>query len=239
MIVRSFPGLQRSALFADELDIEKREAGKPARFVASTTTPARSDNSIIDQSSWILDDYARNSIVLRDHRYSTRDIVGRGTATVEGERLIVSVVWAPSEAGRECQALYEGGFLNAVSVGWMPGNVVPRGGYPKDHPFYGDRGVVYQNNRLWEMSLVAIGDDPDALADRPDGREAGAFELRGAHVSATAIAAALVADPEFLRAIGREINVSGALPGESAPGPQDLDALFATTLPGDGDSSTR
>lgn len=216
--------IQRMALVAELTDIAARaQDGRPARFIASTHTPARSDESVIDQSTWRLDAYRSNPVVLQDHRYSVASIVGRGEPLVEGGRLLLDVTWAPSEAGRMARELYEGGFLHAVSVGWRPGRVSMRSQAPKGSPLHGERGVVYHDNELLEVSMVAIGDDPAALAVTQPGARSASGPL-----DAEAIAEALAADPTFLRAIAAQLQLSGVpLTPEPAPARADGGSSFS------------
>lgn len=204
-------------LFTAEPDLKQRAAGAPARFVASTAAPARSDGSIIDQGSWKLDSYKRNPVVLQDHDYEVENIVGRGDASVESNRLILDVTWSPTAAGMQAQQLYEGGFLHAVSVGWIPGRIQARNTYPPGHPYHGEYGIVYYDCELLEVSMVAIGDDPTAIAEQPHG--ARAIGRSGLDVSE--IARALAADPVFAREFAAHLQLAGvpAPASVAAPAP--------------------
>lgn len=207
--------LRAISLFAFEVDPKQRAVGGPARFVASTAAPARSDGSIIDQGSWKLEEYATNPVVLQDHDYEVENIVGRGATKVESGRLILDVTWAPTSAGEQARMLYEGGFLHAVSVGWIPGRIQARSTFPPGHPYYGERGIVYFDCTLLEVSMVAIGDDPTAIAEQPHGSRASVS--RGLDVAD--IARALAADTTFARALVAELQLSGALAPVTDPAP--------------------
>jgi len=208
--------VQRRVAWAEDSGAQTRAPGEPARFVASTAAPARSDASIIDQASWKLASYATNPVVLRDHDYEVENIVGRGVASVEGDRLMLTVRWSPTAAGLECQTLYEGGFLHAVSVGWIPGRIQARNSFPQGHPYYGDRGVVYYDCELLEVSMVAIGDDPTAIAEQGPGSRH--VEARSA-TDVSTIARALATDPAFIAELSAALQLSGGLPSDTAPAP--------------------
>lgn len=226
MILRTAPpagALIRSAVFAVEPDLVKRAAADGmARFVASTDSPARSDGSIIDQASWKLDGYARNPVVIMDHDYCIDAIVGRGMAAVEQGTLYLDVRWSAQSAGQLCRALYEEGSLNAVSVGFIPGRATSRSALPKEHPYYqeGGWGCVYYDCELLEVSMVVIGDDAEALAERS---ETGAEVRARTPIDVAGMAAALSADPVFMRALAAQLTLSGAAPapGSDLGGPQD------------------
>lgn len=201
--------IQRAALFAATTKREER-AGKSARFVASTANPARSDASVIDQASWKLDNYRANPVVLQDHDYEVANIVGRGSVAVEGGQLMLDVEWAPTPAGGVCRDLYEGGFLNAVSVGFIPGRATRRSEMPKESPYYAENswGMVYYDCQLLEVSMVAIGDDAAALAARAPAPEG--VEVRGV-TDLSDLASRVAADPAFARAVAAALTASGVV----------------------------
>lgn len=201
------------SMFASEPDAHKRAAGGAARFIASTAAPARSDASIIDQATWKLDQYATNPVVMQDHDYEVENIVGRGEAKVDAGRLMLDVTWAPTPAGEQARALYEGGFLHAVSVGWIPGRIQARNTFPPGHPYHGERGIVYFDCTLLEVSMVAIGDDPTAIAETPHGSRATATRS----LDVTDIARTLAADATFARALAAELQLAGALAPATDP----------------------
>lgn len=136
------------------------------RFVVSTQDPAR-DTHIIDQSSWSLDNYRANPVVLWTHDYDTPPVGRAVDLGVDDNALHASVEWdTATELGATVARQYAQGFLSAVSVGWIPGNVTPRSSYDRSHPFYGDDGVVFTNNEMLEFSAVTVPTDPGALAAR-------------------------------------------------------------------------
>jgi hypothetical protein len=92
-------------------------------FVASDETLDRY-NEIISASGWNLDNYQRNPVFQNNHQ--TGDIIhtlGKALVTeVRGGQLLQRVQFATdvNPMARIAYGLYKGGFLNAVSVGFVP-----------------------------------------------------------------------------------------------------------------------
>ena len=115
------------------------------------------------------------------------------------------------------------GFLNAVAVGFNPGEAIDRRSFADDDPRHNDRGYVFRGNELLEISVVPIPANPEALA------------LRSAVSSmdprpATERAREMLADSE-IRAAAEAILL--AAPAKSAPdamldllGPDPLSSVF-------------
>ena len=136
------------------------------RFVVSTSIEAR-DGHIVDQSSWNLEPYKRNPVVLWAHDYSLPPIGRSEEIEVVNDQLESTVVWdTGSDLGAQVARQYAEGFLSAVSVGWMHGKVTPRSEFGGDHPWHGERGVVFQDNEMLEHSAVPVPTDAHALAAR-------------------------------------------------------------------------
>jgi len=124
---------------------EEQESG-PIRFVASTGGVKR-DGKDLRAESWRLANYRSNPVFLWAHDYMGHNLpIGRADVTVDGERLIASVVFdQEDEFARRVERKYRRGFLNAVSVGWGETD----GGYD-----------------LLDISAVPVPGDPDALMER-------------------------------------------------------------------------
>lgn len=111
---------------------------------------------IVDQKSWILDDFMKNPVVLFGHdHYSppVGKIVGLGynsDGNLEGE-----VKFAAEEYpfAKVIWNLYKGGFMKAFSVGFSAGKV----------DIVDDR-VILKENTLYEISTVGVPANAMALA---------------------------------------------------------------------------
>jgi phage head maturation protease len=156
-------------------------------FVASTATLDRY-HEIIEPAGWRLDTYRRNPVFQNAHNYG--DILftlGKALTTevrlVEGKPALCQRIEFATEVNpvaRIAYGLYRGGFLNAVSVGFIPlkwedgeqvRSVECR--VQNEDPPSSDSGAArsgasprrrYLEQELLEVSAVAIPANPDALA---------------------------------------------------------------------------
>lgn len=129
-------------------------------FTASTASIDRYEETI-DQSGWKLRNFERNPVFQRDHHYSILSTLGRSERTwVEGGSLRMRILFAV-DIHREAHfawRMYREGFLNAVSVGFIPIEW-QNGGAEAEYR----RKFLQQE--LIELSAVAIPANPDALQD--------------------------------------------------------------------------
>jgi HK97 family phage prohead protease len=142
-------------------------------FVASTSTLDRY-REVIEPAGWRLEAYRKNPVFQNAHNYG--DILftlGKAVVTevrTVGERqaLCQRIEFATevNPVARIAYGLYRGGFLNAVSVGFVPLKWEPGSEQTEFR-----RRFVEQE--LLEVSAVAIPANPDALAL---GLKAGAVE---------------------------------------------------------------
>ena len=144
-------------------------------FVASTDVEDRYSD-IISQESWRLDAYKANPVVPIDHSYSVESVVGRAIELrvedmvingVARKALVVDIEWdMASEEGAAVAGKVERGFINAVSVGFRSHRQTWRAKMPKDHVAFGQDGYYLEENELYEISVVAVPANPEALAQR-------------------------------------------------------------------------
>ena len=161
---------------------------KRAVFVASTDTPDRYSD-IVDQATWKLENYRANPVVQVDHDYRVEATVARGSVATDSGALTLEIdAWAETARAQDVRALVEAGIVNAVSVGFRPGRMIPRSQMPKEDPRYGDRGYIMYDCELLEVSIVAIPANPEALAARSLSLDA----------LADAVAARLLSSPAVL-----------------------------------------
>jgi phage head maturation protease len=167
------PGL-RSLLQVEVREAETSTGTSPAAtldFVASTATLDRY-HEIIEPAGWRLDSYRRNPVFQNAHNYG--DVIftlGKAVSTEvravgAGQALCQRIQFAldVNPMARIAYGLYKGGFLNAVSVGFIPLRW-------EDPPSPGGSGAAsptarrrYLEQELLEVSAVAIPANPDALA---------------------------------------------------------------------------
>ncbi len=137
-------------------------------FIASTATLDRY-REVIEPSGWRLDSYRSNPVFQNAHNYG--DILftlGKALRTevrsVVGEQALYQRIQFATEinpVARIAYGLYKGGFLNAVSVGFIPLRWED-GGKGSDSATAPRRRYLEQE--LLEVSAVAIPANPDALA---------------------------------------------------------------------------
>jgi hypothetical protein len=140
-------------------------------FVASTATLDRY-REVIEPAGWRLDCYRSNPVFQNAHNYG--DILftlGKALSTEVrtvggGQALCQRIQFATdvNPVARIAYGLYKGGFLNAVSVGFIPlrwedGGASAAGGQSASAP-----RRRYLEQELLEVSAVAIPANPDALA---------------------------------------------------------------------------
>ena len=129
-------------------------------FWASDATLDRSQE-VIAAAGWQLDNYRRNPVFQNAHNYSNIFFtLGRALITeVRGERLFQRVLFATgiNPMARLAYDMYRAGFLNAVSVGFLPlrwENGTDKTPWRRRH----------LQQELLELSAVSVPANPNALA---------------------------------------------------------------------------
>ena len=140
-------------------------------FIASTATLDRY-HEVIEPAGWRLESYRRNPVFQNAHNYGdilftlgkalSTEVRTIGNRAALCQRIQFAVEVNP--VARIAYGLYKGGFLNAVSVGFIPlrwedGESGSAGG--ASGPAARRR---YLEQELLEVSAVAIPANPDALA---------------------------------------------------------------------------
>lgn len=147
----------------DEESIEKavEETGASEisfPFTLSTRAPDRQGDSI-DQSGWDLANYRKNPVVLWAHDYESLPVARASAIYVAGDKLrAVDRFSDDHELARTVAALYQKGFLSAVSVGFRPKKWAwneERGGMAAD----------FFECELLEHSAVPVPAHQDALIE--------------------------------------------------------------------------
>ena len=156
-------------------------------FISSTAAPDRF-HEIIDPAGWKLDRYRRNPVFQNAHQYG--DVVftlGRAliteVRTIAGCPALFQRIQFATEVNpiaRIAYGLYQGKFLNAVSVGFIPLRWKDNLAEASENPCR-----RYLEQELLEVSAVAIPANPEALAlavksgavDKSDLRESLALVL--------------------------------------------------------------
>lgn len=138
------------------IDIKNRTIS----FVVSTAAKDR-DGDMVDPKGWKLDKYRGNPVVLWAHRADQPPVGKALTIGIEGNALKSTAQFATREEYAFADTvfqLYAGGYLNAVSAGFMPtdAEVV-------EDAETGAFGFEFKEQELWEFSAVPVPSNPEAL----------------------------------------------------------------------------
>ena len=128
------------------------------RFIASTEAIDR-DGEVLLASGWQLDKFLKNPVFQWAHDYSQPPIGKIVNAQVVNDQLVEDVEFADAETypfADIIYRLYMGGFLNAVSVGFIP---IEWQTGKKD----GDPRKTYTKQEQLELSGVPVPSNPEAL----------------------------------------------------------------------------
>jgi hypothetical protein len=144
-------------------------SGATLDFVASTATLDRY-HEIIEPSGWRLDSYRSNPVFQNAHNYGDilftlgKALVTEVRSVGDRQALCQRIQFATevNPVARIAYGLYRGGFLNAVSVGFIPVRWEDGGSTEAQSAPAPRRRYVEQE--LLEVSAVAIPANPDALA---------------------------------------------------------------------------
>ena len=139
----------------------------------------------INPDGWVLANYRKNPVILWSHMaggFGSEAVppIARATKVwVEDGQLKVKGVFAPTPFAQELRTLVENGFLNAVSVGFMPLVEDEKGDMEIDHKMYRraseeemkdftekgimEKGTKFEKQELLEVSWVAVPALPSAL----------------------------------------------------------------------------
>lgn len=144
-----------------------RSAGAPVRSfdeasrsfeVVASTSVVDSYDEIVAQN-WDLTRFAANPVVLYAHQ--SRELpIGTAEAAVKNGQLEARITLVSEKANPKAQQVLElirEGALRAVSVGFMPRDV-------RFEKRDGREVFVLDNNELWEISVVPVPANPEALA---------------------------------------------------------------------------
>lgn len=142
-------------------------AKKRFKFVASTPQPDRSQD-IIELAGWQVDNWKANPVVLWGHGHTAQGSlpIGKGIAVhknFEKQALEIDIEFA-TEAypfAVTVEKLVEGGYLNAVSVGFKPIKGAPREDVEDADPWFPP--MRFMEQELLELSVVAVPANPNAL----------------------------------------------------------------------------
>lgn len=129
--------------------VTKSENGK-YKVLASTSAVDRQGDSI-DQAGWDISNFKLNPVMPWAHDYSALPIAKATSIAVTQRGLEAEFEFAPEEGNpmaQQVKVLYDNGYLNAVSVGFIP----------KER-----KGMVISKAELLEISFVPVPANQEAL----------------------------------------------------------------------------
>ncbi len=144
-----------------------KDDGDVFTFTAATENPVRTPfgPEILRMSGARLDRFASNPVVLDTHdRFTTEAVIGRAEMAVEGRELVARVTFADTPRAQNAKSLVKGGFVRAVSVGFVPDrkSIKSLGEKERDGDVRGPARII-QEWELVELSLVPVPADESAL----------------------------------------------------------------------------
>lgn len=145
---------------------EGAESERKLKFIISTDSLDR-DGDTISPDGWQLDNFKRNPVVLFGHDYRSLPVARAVDTRVEGGALVSVAKFATAEEypfADSVYRMYKGGFMRAVSVGFLP--VEWKQAEDQDRP----HGLHFLKQELLEYSCVPVPSNPDALAASAGGR---------------------------------------------------------------------
>jgi HK97 family phage prohead protease len=136
-------------------------AARTKRFTFSDATVDHAGDSI-DPKGWDLGVFNKNPVALFSHNAAEPPIGRARNVIVQGNKLAGDIEFASPEIYPFADLVFRlvnGGFLKAVSVGFMPLKWAFSG--DKDRP----GGIDFKSQRLLEVSICALPANPSALIE--------------------------------------------------------------------------
>jgi len=147
----------------------KDEETRTVEFVAATENGVDTyyGREFLDMAGLDMARYQANPVILDTHsRDSAAAVVGKAVLTVEGNKLAASVTFAKTERAEDVWQLVDGGFINALSVGFVPRQVTTieeRENYELNGQDITGPARIVKQWELYEISVVPVPADPAAL----------------------------------------------------------------------------
>ena len=153
-------------------EIRKASDSRKVTFVASDGT-RDSQGTVLNQEGWDLTRFNNNGIIGYQHKvYGSWDgtdnpdnVIGKGRAYIEDDRLMVDVEFEPKEINELAEKVYQKilfGSLKAVSVGFLPTGK-GRWGEQEEAVTGSNPTYYFEGQQLLEVSVVNIPSNPNAL----------------------------------------------------------------------------
>lgn len=142
---------------------------RTVEFIAATENGVDTyyGREFLDMNGADLTRYRKNPVILDAHtRGSAVDVIGKSELVVEGNKLAASVTFAETERAEDVWKLVRGGFINALSVGFVP-RVVTKVDENSEAELNGQEitgpARIVDEWELFEISVVPVPADSEAL----------------------------------------------------------------------------
>lgn len=125
----------------------KKEKGE--YWIIASSSDTDRDNEIILPSSFTksIDPYMKkNPVILWAHDYSKPPVGKAIDYKITDNELMLKIMFADTEFGKEIKYLYDNGFLNSFSVGFIP----------KEYDYDKSNKRVFTENEILETSAVPV-----------------------------------------------------------------------------------
>jgi HK97 family phage prohead protease len=136
-------------------------------IAAISTDGIDRDKEIMLPKGAVLDNFTKNPVVLWAHDYSGTPVGSAKKYWVKQGRKYIKAKWewAKTDKAQEIRELWDGGFLNAVSVGFIVNKShEPTPAEIKKNPEWADVRRIIDEWELLEFSIVPVPANPEALA---------------------------------------------------------------------------
>jgi phage head maturation protease len=143
--------------------------------IASTGQMDRYGDNI-NPEGWFLSNYKKNPVILWAHNNTLPPVAKSIKTWVEDGKLMIKGEFAPTQFAQEVAVLVKEGFLNAVSVGFLPLKVDEKGNIDIESKMYrrmteeeekgmydSEWGMKFDKQELLEVSWVDVPALPQAL----------------------------------------------------------------------------
>jgi HK97 family phage prohead protease len=136
-------------------------------IIASSKAVDRDNEIILPSAFKNLDSYLKNNpVVLGFHNYQNFPIGKAVSGKITDNELYLDIKFAETEQGKEARYLYDNGFMNSFSVGFIP----------KVWDYDKDNRRVYSEVEILEVSAVPVPSNAAAVMLRE--AKAKGFELK-------------------------------------------------------------
>lgn len=177
--------------------VTKAEGGK-YKVLASTSAIDRQGDSI-DQTGWDLSNFKKNPVMPWAHDYSALPVAKATSVEVTKAGLECEFEFAPAEGNpmaQQVKVLYDNGYLNAVSVGFIPKT---------------RKGNVILSAELLEISFVPVPANQEALRLAAKSIEDGTVIVGGGMHEAITFMLKSIKDMEEKGAVADELSAEEKL----------------------------